>query len=258
MTHPMSPSEIARYLADEKINQTKTLDNKQWIHQTSRPFGTVTYFTSHGDDSEDPTNVGDGEMMKLKHSIGESIDQTKYIDLNISENRTFIHEGYLTWSNAQYDHVSMEIVPRVTSYSSSSNTYYNLYGGYLIIPAAGDGLIDVAAEDIKLIEMPVSRDTGLRAAAFWNADYNSSTHQYENVTAAPLGNGVYNMFGIEIILNRFVNKFLVLRNGFYMLQSADTNELGAGMRLKLRLNTEGTDHDWDASCGLTFHRERTI
>ena len=43
-----------------------------------------------------------------------------------------------------------------------------------------------------------------------------------------------------------------------MLQSSDTNEIGAGMRLKLRLYTTGTDHNWDAACGLTFHRERTI
>ena len=239
--------------------EKKTLDDKIWIQQTSRPFGTVTYFTSHGDDTTDPTNVGDGAMMQMSHKSGvDPLEQTKYIDLNIAENITFIHEGYLTWQNCKYDYVSMEIVPRVTTYSSSSNTYYNLYGGYLIIPAAGDGTIDVAAEDIRLIKMPQARDTGIRGAGFWNADYNSTTHSYENITAAPYGNGIYNMFGVEVILNRFVNKYLILNNGFYKLQSADTNEMGDGMRLRLRLNTYGDDHDWDAACGLTFHRERTI
>lgn len=237
----------------------RTLDNKIWIQQSSRPFGTVTYFTGFGDDTSNPTNVGDGVMLQMCHKAqDDDIDQSKYIDLNIAENRTYIHEGYLTWQNGNYDYVSMEIVPRITSYTSSSNTFYNLYGGYLIIPAAGDGTISVAAEDIKLVEMPPARDTGIRGAGFWNADYNSTTHQYENITAAPLGNGIYNMFGTDVILNRFVNKYLVLNSGFQMLQSADTNEVGAGMRLRLRLHTYGDDHDWDASCCLTFHRERTV
>jgi hypothetical protein len=108
---------------------------------------------------------------------------------------------------------------------------------------------------MKLVENPINF-FGVRDPAFWNADYNTTTHAFENLTPAPLGNGTYNMFNTEIVLNRFVNHMLLLKDGFMMLQSAESNEMGCNMRVKLTIDTNDEDHNWRAACLLTLHRAK--
>jgi len=77
------------------------LSNKPIIHETSKPFGLTTTFTSQGDDMSDPTNVGDGTKLQINHISGEDdAEQSIYMDFNIKENRTDIHEGYIMWKDA--------------------------------------------------------------------------------------------------------------------------------------------------------------
>jgi len=234
----------------------KTLDNKIFVQETSRPINTTTYFTSQGDDITGPTKVGGGTLMAITHNLGDPAIQNIYIDFNIKENKTYIHEGYVMWKDAIFDSLTLSIVPTVTTYSAGTNTNFNLYGGYLITPAAGNGTITVDPANMKLIEMPISRDRGTRAAAYWDADYSTSTHTFSNIRPNLSGLGQYMMFGTEVALSRFVNHFLLLNNGFMMLQTSDTEELGCNMRLKFTLNTENGDHVWQAACGLTMHREK--
>jgi hypothetical protein len=108
-----------------------------------------------------------------------------------------------------------------------------------------------------LIYIPYDYDGNRTVPCFWNADWNSTTKVFENISAAPLGNGNYNMFAAEVVLSRFVNKIPVLGNGFEMMQSADADQLGQGMRLKAILNTTLPDHYWNVGCILTMHRART-
>ena len=236
------------------ILDKKTLDNKIFVQETSRPMNTTTYFTSQGDDISGPTKIGGGQMMSITHNIGDSITQNIYIDWNIKENKTYIHEGYVMWKDASFDTLSLSIVPTITTYIAGTNTNYNLYGGYLIIPAAGNGTITPV--DVHLIEMPISRDRGTRAVAYWDADYSTTTHTFSNIRANPTGLGQYMMFAAEVTLSKFVNKWILLNSGFIMLQTSDSEEMGCGMRLKFSLNTEGTDHNWQAACGITMHREK--
>jgi len=255
--HPLTPAQVAKLLADDKANQPKTPDNKCIILQTSKPIGTVTYFTSEGDDTTDPTSVGGGTKMEMVHNISDPIDQTIDIEYNFKENPSYIHEGYIIWQNASFDQVSLSVVPETTSYTVGSGTNYNLYGGYLIIPAAGDGTTTVASEDIELVEMPVNLSTGVRPPAFWNADYDTGTHTFSNITPAPTGDGVYNMYGVAVTLSRMVNKVLLLDSGWLMLQTSDSMALGHNMKVQLGLHTQGDDHNWKAACILTFHRTKT-
>jgi hypothetical protein len=80
---------------------------------------------------------------------------------------------------------------------------------------------------------------------------------YENITAAPLGNGNFNMFTQEISLNRFVNKIPMLGQGFERMQTADSDQLGQGMRLKTTMETNTPDHYWSVGCILTLHRAKS-
>ena len=252
---------IIRYIPEVP---PQDLSGKTRVHQTSRPLGLMTYFTGSGDDPNDVTSYGTGEDFYIKHSIGDSTSQELYLDFNIVENETWIHEGYMIWENAKFDYVSLMIVPRVTGTTIGLSTNFNFYTDgkvHLIIPAAGDGTCQITTDIYDpnggLIYIPDS-DLGIPPVAFWNADWNSSTKKYENITAAPYGNGRYNMFYEEDILYRFVNKVPVLGNGFQRLQSSDTERLGHGMRFKTIAHTHNTDHDWSIACALTMHRDKTV
>lgn len=232
-----------------------TFDQKLFVHETSRPLGTTTYFTSEGDDLNDPTAIGGGERMVLEHNIGDPVEQFKIIDFNLKENRSWMHEGYVMWEKAVFDTVCMKVIPTLTTYSPGTNTFFNPYGP-IVVPAAGDGHIDIQPQDIRLVEMPPSFDEGVRPTAFWDADYDSNTHQFSNIRPNLLGKGIYNMFIAEVVLSNIVNHILLLNEGFIMLQSGDVSEIGHGMRLKLVLNTVGDDHEWKAACILTMQRTR--
>lgn len=235
--------------------------NKIETHESSRIPGTYTYYTGAGDDPENVMDVGNGQRFILHHRSGDSMSQSLYLDFNIVENQTWIHEGYMIWNNAQFDTITFEIVPRVTPIIPASGTYFNLYGGYLVVPAAGDGTYQVTSDITTasggLVYIPPDYDGNRVAPCFWNATWNTNTKRFENISAAPLGNGSYNMFAAEVTLSRFVNKIPVLGNGFEMMQSADADQIGQGMRLKATLVTIAPDHYWDVGCILTMHRART-
>lgn len=229
-------------------------DGRLFVQESSRPLGTIITFTSHGDDITDATKVGGGESLSLIHELSDDVVQSKYIDFNFKENRSFIHEGYIIWKNANFDNVRLDVVPKVTTSSEGSNTNFNNYYG-IIIPAAGNGTLVVDSADMELVEMPCGLDFGEPKTAFWNADYSTSTHEFSNITAAPSGNGKYNMFSSEKVLGRF-NDILLLDSGFLMLQTADAFELGHNMRLKFIITTNGDDHAWKAACIITIHRTK--
>lgn len=241
-----------------------THDSKQWVHPTSRPRGTTTSFTSRGDATSDTTSfstdVGNGEYMTIRHSIGDPLDQTKYVDFNLKENPTYAHEGYALWSGCDFDRLTLEVVPQTTDWTVGSNTNFNIYNGYMIVPAAGNGTVQVNTDDMKLVEMVPSYDTGVREPGFWKADYDSTDqHKFVNITPAPNGDGIYNMFAVEVPLVRFANNITLIGDGFLNLNSNDVDQMGQGMRIRLLGHTDGdgTDHDWKFSVVLSLDREKT-
>ena len=158
---------------------------KTRVHQTSRKLGTKIGWTGEGDDPSDVHNIGGGEPFIIDHTIGDGPTSNIYIDFNIVNNETWLHEGYMTWKSCHLDKLSLMMVPRVTEahVDSTASTNYSLYGGYMIVPAAGDGTLvidsDITDPNAGLIYMP-DNDLGEAPTAFWNADYNSSTKLYEH------------------------------------------------------------------------------
>jgi len=207
-------------------------------------------------------DVPENKKSKLKHTSGEGTGsantQSVYLDFNTVENETYIREGvYISWKDALNDELIVKTVPRVTSYTPGSNTFYNLYGGYLIIPAAGDGTITVAPEDMFLVEMPPN-EFGIRASGFWNADYNTTTKLFENVTAAPFGDGVYNMFGLEVVLECFANGLPMLGSGTVRIPTDDASRLTQNIRMKASAITYPPDHTWYWNACLSMFRKRSV
>ena len=264
-TNDLTSSAAIKYVTLHNIlNEPRDRSGKLRVHQTSRKLGTRITWTGVGDDPSDPSDVGGGIPISFDYKIDQNEPLIKYIDFNIVENETWLHEGYLTWKDGHVDTLTLEMVPRVTEVTVSSGTYYNLYNGYLVIPAAGDGTLEVVSDITThsggLIYMP-NNDLDEPPTAFWNADWNSETQRYENITPAPYGNGRYNIFAVEVIFARFINKIPLLSNGFIALNSSDTDQMGHGMRLKMTADTNketSQDHNWSVACIMCMHREKSV
>ena len=239
---------------------------KAKVHGTTRPDGTMTYFTGRGDDTSNILNTGGGELFKIRHLIGDPMIQTVYADFNIITNKTYIKEGYIIWQHCDIDHITLSVVPRVPTFTmvEGANTNFRAYpAGGIIIPAAGNGDVtftgDILAPHGGLLFMPLN-DKGIQPTAFWNANWNNTTKRFENLTAAPDGKGQYNIFLAEVPLNRFVNSVPLLGDdGNIRLMSEDCSQLGQGMRLKVTtVSSDPDDHEWGVSFVLTLYREKTV
>ena len=264
-THTIDPN-LTTIIGRLEDGITIDSSGKAKVHGTTRPDNTMTYFTGRGDNPNTISNVGGGERFKIKHNIGDPMIQSIYADFNIVTNETYIKEGYIIWQNADIDHITLSVVPRVPTYTvlEGSNTNFRLYtAAGIIIPAAGNGDVTFTGDILSpiggLVFMPIS-DKGIQPTAFWNAEWDNTTKKYKNLTAAPTGNGKFNIFAAEVILNRFVNSVPLLGDeGNVRLTSEDCSQLGQGMRLKVTVESEEPDdHVWGVSFVLTLYRSRTI
>lgn len=259
-THTIDTSKTS-IVEDISTDEKRDPSGKLRVHETSRALGTITYFTGQGDDPSDVSSVGGGDVFIVDHAVGDGPIHEIYLEFNCVENQTWIHEGYITWDNCDFDLISFGMVPRVVTYTTGTNTNYNLYNNYLVVPAAGDGTIEITSDltdpNGGLVFIPKT-DLGEQPTAFWNADYNPSTKLYENITPAPAGDGQYNMFAVEVWLAKVVNKLPLVGNGFQRMQSADSDQLGHGMRFKAIVETNtNNDRAYKVACILTMHRQRT-
>lgn len=259
-------------IVDSKIEQPiKILDEyrdrsgKLRVHQTSRKLGLRIMWTGVGDDTTDPNKVGGGESLSFKHHIGDTEPMIKYIDFNVADNETWLHEGYVTWKGGDMDTLTLQMVPRTVTTSGSIGSNMIIYGGYLVVPVPnGYGNIvinnDLTQSTGGLVYMP-NNDLNEPPIAYWDADWNSTTHRYENIRPNSSGGGRYNIFSQEIILAEFVREIPLLADGFMVLASSDTDQLGQGMRLRMiadTTNIETPDHDWSVACIMCLHRNRSV
>jgi len=248
-------------------DELRDRSGKLRIHQTSRKIGTIVCWTGEGDDPSNSSVVGNGESFSFNYFVGQNDPLIKYIDFNMVENETWLHEGYVTWQNCYLDTLDLLLVTRATSIVPAAGANYTLYGGYLIVPTPeGYGNYDVTSDitlhDGGLVYMP-DNDQGEYPNAFFNAEWDPTTKRYINITSAPAGDGRYNLFAGEITLAHFLRKMHLLDSGFIALNSSDTDQLGHGMRLKMVADTNTTvsgigDHNWSIACTMCLHRAKTV
>lgn len=251
-------------LVDADIIGPHDRSGKVRMHQTSRKLGCVICWAGVGDDPTDVTKVGGGEALTFDYKIGDADPLVKYIDYNIIENETWLHEGYLTWKNGNLDKLSLQMVVRTATVSGVTGGDKTLYGGFMVVPTPpGAGNIEVTSDLTEptggLVYMP-NNDLNEPPVAYWDADYNTTTHKFENVRPNYTGQGRYNIFSYEIVVAEFVREIPLLENGFIALNSSDTDQLGHGMRLKMIADTNDDvdDHDWSVACIMCLHRSRTV
>ena len=252
-------------------------EGKVYVHQSPTPIGSTTYFTSAADDPSDPHAVGGGVRLWLRHIAGEG-DIPLDVHINAANNRSWLHSGYAIWENAQWDCINMSVYAYSSATQAGANTLYNTlnfpghpWHGKLVVPAAGDGTLDVTIP--KLVGFYPSPDDAPSLPRYWNATWNPATKQYDNLAAASSGDGEFNMFTEEMELFRFINQIIV--NGTnstpWTFLSHDTQRLGDGMFLRLtpvtNIEDGGTttappgaisDHDWSVGVTLIMHRDKTL
>jgi len=230
------------------------------VHQTSRKDGLAIHWTSEGDNRSDPTIFGKGNNLSHVHNIGDETSHTIYVDFNSLENESWIHEVVLTWKGCFLDIITVDIVPDVVSVIDSTSSSFTTYGPIIIPAEPGTGTIDLAQDVLAYGGGLVTRDSPSDPSvspspAFWDADWNSDTGRFENLRANPTGEGQYNMFHTELVLNRTFNKIQILGDGFQVFNSSDTDELTHGLRLKCIFETRLPDHDWAISGIVVMHRK---
>jgi len=247
-TNTLSKEDSYAYLQEVPGRNLVDHQNKIFVHQSSRPIGTDTFYTGVDDY---------GVNLEVNHIIGQQ-DVSVYADFNVIDNITYVHEAMVQWVNAQMDHVSAQVVPKLTTYTSGTNTNFNIHPSTgFIIPTAGDGVITPST--INLVDFGRDQDTGLpHALQFWNCDIVNGAFDLNTLAAAPNGDGQYNMCTVEFSMAEFVRHIPMLgtTSAWNILPSSDTASLNIGNRLKMIFETRGADHNWQAAIALVMHREK--
>lgn len=256
----LDPILALKYLYTGNLN-ISDVSGKLRVHSTPRKLGLKTIWIGCGDNPNDPHDVGHGQVIKIDHHIGDPLVETLYIDLNCIDNETYIQDARISWINANFDEISVEVVTRITNVIPGTNTNYNLYDGYLIIPANGNGTIDlvddISLHDSGLVQIPLN-DLGVKSNAFWNATWDKTLKKYIDITPCPYGTGFFNMFAIELPLAKFIHNISLIGSNSIQLGSNDSDALGHGMRLKLIASTIGEDHNWGMTGIITTYRNKTL
>jgi hypothetical protein len=256
-------------ILDEHEEQVVTIsgethhDGRLSFINTPRPMGTMTHFTSYGDDHE---QIGEGIPAVHLHRPGQPAETSLYLDFHSldDDNRVWLHDAFCSYEDCQFDTVEVEIVPRVQTYSdvSPGSTNYNIDpGSGIIIPAApGTGNVSLTGHPIHLVEMLPSQ-RGVRPTAFWNGDWDPVLKSYINVTPSYDGTGNYNMFTVETELMCFVRWVLTGSNS-QKLGTYDAEPLGHNQRLKFIFSTyidsNVDDHRWSMAVNLELFRSKTV
>jgi hypothetical protein len=248
-------------ICNSSLEPLATTDHRQIVKVNSRPLGTSGYFTSRDDDITNPVDVGNGlNIVELDHKIGDPEIQEITQRFNVEGNRSWIFEGYLKYSGAAFDRFCFYISTVATPYTESSGTNFARYPSKgIIIPAAGNGDVDIDTDNLTtLVSVVPKTDTGTYPAAFWDADFDSTTGKYGNLTPNPTGTGKYNIFYTEVVLKRYINNLGLLESGFFKFETSDPSELASNLKCNYRFTTSGTDHDWKAIIFISMFREKLM
>lgn len=241
------------------VQELVNTDKRPIVHATMRRIGTYTYVSSSGDDPDDPADVGGGVLIELDHKDTDDTDQCAYFDMNCVLNETHIQGAYAQWYGAKRDTFQFQICCQSSAdaIGTGTNTYYEvMYGTLIMVPGVGTKTV-TNWDLIKPVEM-VANEFGEIPAGYWDADYNTSTHKFENYTFRADGSGRYNIFATEIMFQKFIPEFLMLGNDHFDCHPSDCSQVGHGMRFKVVWKTRGTNHNWEFCAAIKFFRKHTV
>lgn len=258
------------YKTDAEENpptQELTRDGKLYTHSTPVPIGATTYFTGIGDDAANKHAVGGGVKMVIDHQVAGG-DDALDVHFNMALNRTHLHSGYVIWSGALQDAITMLVMAYGSTTAAGASTNYTTlnspghpWDGKLVLPASGDGDLDVTAPVLVGFYPNTAKEPAATAVPrYWNATWNPVTKTYDGITAAPAGDGEFNMFTEDMFLFCFARNIVLEGDNYtpWSFQTHDSQRLGDGMFLRLVPSTTGTDHAWRVIVTLYMYRTFTL
>lgn len=241
-----------------ELNSPKALDMKPFVQTTPRPIGTFSYWCSEGDAQDTPEDIARGETIAFHHQVGDPAEAIKYLDINAIRNDTYIHGSFIQWDGAKLDKVEAEICTKVSPLYAGTGTSYMVVSGVLVQVPAGYGNIATPVWDnMNPIQM-VKNEHGYRPPGYWDCTYNSTTKKFENFIFRADGSGEFNIFSEEVELNCFLPAYVMLGNKSHVFQSYDVSQLGHNFRVKVIVNTIGTDHEWFFCGAISLYRKKTV
>jgi hypothetical protein len=203
----------------------------------------------------------------VEHAISGG-DNNVDVDFNCAMNKTWIYSGFATWANAQRDRVTLSIMAKASTTEAGTDTSYTTlnypghpWHGKLIVPAAGDGDLNVTTAVLVGFYPNTTSNEQYDVPRYWNATWNPATKQYTGITAAPAGDGEFNMFTDVMQLFRFANNIVFDGTNTlpWSIDSRDSQRIGDGMFIRITptTNPDVDDHGWRAVIILFMHRENT-
>jgi len=255
----------------EEIDLTpKNTSGVQRVQETPRPLWCTTVWNSRGDDITDVDDIGgmsgSPERLFFHHIVGDPVTEEKILKYNIAPNETYLHDGSISFEGCKGDMIMFELWVDKPEFEAGVDTNY-ASNGILIVPAAGDGDVNITADITALhgglVFIP-NTDEGNRPSlpCFWDADWNPTTKVFENITPNPEGTGYYAMFNIQYCLNRFAPCISLTGGTGMNLDSHDTDQMGQGMFLKVTTTTHIVvdripDHEWSLAINLLKFRDNS-
>ncbi len=93
---------------------------------------------------------------------------------------------------------------------------------------------------------------------FFDANFNTETGLYEDITPNLTATGRFSMFTYPITLpgTNFIQKMPLLGNVIRYLGSHDIEQIGHGVRMVVTINTKSPDHDWWCCFDISVFRKR--
>jgi hypothetical protein len=256
-----NPAADANGIPSVVLNSPAAFDAKPIVQASPRPIGTYTYLSAQSDNPNDPSETSGGVKLKYSHAIGQNnANQNIYFDINSICNETHLNGAYLQWVDANLDEVEVEIVCKASdaAFVAGTNTNYKIVSG-ILITTAGNGDVSIPDWDLILPVQMVPNEHGVRPSGYWDCDYNTTTHKFENYVFNSRGTGEFNIFSEEIEFNCFIPSFPMLKCGQQSIESKDVTRLGHNMRIKALIKTEQTvdDHAWKFCAVVYLYRKHT-
>lgn len=229
------------------------LDGKKLsVHPSYKPKietgSTYAVWTGSGDDINDSSQIGNGELLHFSLTIGGG-DVTKDVKFHPDHGRIWLHEGYLKFENGGVgDYITADVIAEATPLQTSVNLDLEVANNWITAAAGGSGTGTHGWADANKIVL-VPRTFSL------DGDWD-----YDGVTLTPNtgGTGKYKISDIERVVHRYINKIPCYGScaTYFSMTSDETTELPAHYFLRvLAKNTSNTD--WTACVLMEIYRERT-
>jgi hypothetical protein len=259
----LSSAQGIRYILGQDT-EPRDGSGKAFFHPTVRPFGTKVHFTGSEDSDLAVSDIGSGNVIEHRHSVGDPLVEVKYYSFNTILNVTHIQEGLIQCWNTFFDKMTVEFVPRVVTTVPGEATPY-LYDPSVpvILPSeivGGNGNVvlneDITAHNGGFVQA-LPNENGVKPPAYWNATFDPDTGLFSGISPAPNGDGDYNLFHTEYVLSRFGNRISMLSTMSQWFRTDDSDSIPHGTLMRLTFETSGEDHEWGITLTLKLHRTRS-